>query len=618
MNKLLCLLFVILSLGLSGCEIGSTNRTNNYYGQLISGENAPVNAIFTQLNLIESGNILLSQKANSYFESGVICANEADPTYCQVNESFVNNNESLFGLESNTTVANYVTNNATNAGVGGTKFDRITYTTAPIKFNSAYKGQPNPEVVSGLVVLPTDANGKVLPESMIKGVVIYYHLTLASKSGVPSGFGNKSSTDNQLTFAVQYSLASIYGMSGYIVVAPDYIGQGVDVNNPHPYAVFSSQNALSGIYMLPALNTYLKQAYNFNLNALAHPNLYITSYSEGGGYALKASQLIQTSAQSVVNSVGLNLKRTIGGSGAYDISNTLLGFEFANIANSIESNPWSVSPGCNPAEVGNTLCNDNVTIGGVSVNSPGINQFLAQYQLILPKPALAAYLSDTLVNYFGANIDSIYESSAAIELTNCLNPNTLLASLTESFTYINCNSLFNTTNLNLSNIFSNNGLDNSKIFGVLVYNAMALKPNPYFIGPNSNSTTAVLADISAGNSYNSIANIVSHSFFESDQLISLFKTNGDTYNWTTSSPISILYLKYDSTAPNQSSKIACSESGIKSAGSQNLLNCIEVNNSNLWENAAFGGIFNKAEYLSHGTASSIMHMIGLQQMRLDP
>ncbi|MDE4959584.1 lysophospholipase, partial [Francisella tularensis subsp. holarctica] len=78
--------------------------------------------------------------------------------------------------------------------------------------------------VSGLLMMPdTDSP---------KGVILYYHTTVFDNSAVPSNFSN----DKSLIFEVTY--AAIYAANGYIVVAPDYIGQGDDSKNYHPYVLY--------------------------------------------------------------------------------------------------------------------------------------------------------------------------------------------------------------------------------------------------------------------------------------------------------------------------------------------------------------------------------------------
>ena len=94
---------------------------------------------------------------------------------------------------------------------------------------------------SGLIIVP---NG-VTP----RGVVVYFHPTTWGKNQVPSclgplASGNVSSnipsycnvtaldSTGAGTFAM---LSAVYAARGFVVIAPDYVGQGLDYDNVHPY-----------------------------------------------------------------------------------------------------------------------------------------------------------------------------------------------------------------------------------------------------------------------------------------------------------------------------------------------------------------------------------------------
>ena len=96
----------------------------------------------------------------------------------------------------------------------------------------------------------------------------------------------------------------------------------------HPYAFESSQNTLSGIYMLKATNDYLMSKYNFRFKDLVNNQLFISSYSEGGGYALRATDIYKN----VLNKLNLRLIKTYGVSGVYDLSKIMVDFLYDNIS----------------------------------------------------------------------------------------------------------------------------------------------------------------------------------------------------------------------------------------------------------------------------------------------
>jgi hypothetical protein len=176
-------------------------------------------------------------------------------------------------------------------------------------------------VVSGAILIPD------LPAKQIKGVVLFYHGTEAVKSNVPSNFfGNSSAYYGQ-------DLSAIYASQGYIVVAPDYIGLGDSSQVMHPYIDFPEINVASGKDMLNATYGLLK---DLNIAILPPIKLYITGYSEGGNYAMWSAKLFQQ--KPLENFI---LKKTAPISGAYDLLNAQLPFEFANTNR--ESNIYNIS-----------------------------------------------------------------------------------------------------------------------------------------------------------------------------------------------------------------------------------------------------------------------------------
>ena len=171
------------------------------------------------------------------------------------------------------------------AGVKNTKFYRIMYNTPGAPFTFA-GGATTPENVSALIIMPQDAAGNPLAKSQIRGVILYYHPTISSKAGVPSGFDATNPGDLFNTLYTDFMLAGIFASQGYVVIAPDYVGQGVNTQVMHPYVGFATTNALSGIYALKAAR--MATSANPSIVIPDSVNLYVTSYSEGGPYALWA------------------------------------------------------------------------------------------------------------------------------------------------------------------------------------------------------------------------------------------------------------------------------------------------------------------------------------------
>jgi hypothetical protein len=617
--------FVAMCSVLVGCNGGSSRNTpNTSYGQFISGGNSQVNALWAGLLAQASlppGNVIPMALMSAAFPSVAINTATSEATFQQANNTYVNT-APIFGMSAGESVGNYVGYQATNAGVAAAKFDTITYTTpgAPYMFTG---GSTFNETVSGLVVMPLNSTGTgPLAPSQIKGVVLYYHPTVLSKAGVPSGYGNAtvaggSTEDESATFYSQFLLASIYASDGYIVIAPDYVGQGINTAPVHPYVMFPQTNALSGIYMLSALDTYLQESYGINLASIGHPNLYISSYSEGGGYALKAAQLISGSYANIVQNTGLTLKRTVGGSGAYDLTHQMLPFAFADAQNQAgysypsELNAWNVSPGCDPS-VSGSLC----------LYSAGYAQSLAQYQLATSKPPLAAYMVNALVtyDYTPAAYNLVLVPPYASQ-TTCLNPASI--SLSESFATTNCSNIFGDT-YSVMNLFSTVGLNQTTIGTQLFLSAAgnSSSGNGYFISNSTQKYTDTLSLLTAlnyGVATNSIDPFVQQSLLNDYGIMTLVG-NADTYNVTTTTPVSLLSLKYDSTVTNLNYMSACGMLGNNGSIHQNspdLVTCNQIDNTNLWADVSLAGL-NLPIYMNHGNAEAIMQIAAHNQMVTNP
>lgn len=129
------------------------------------------------------------------------------------------------------------------------------------------KSPGNTPRLSGALFLPKDVKAR--------GLVIYYHGTVATRSYVPS-----RSADYAMDAAV-----TLVGQ-GFAVAMPDYVGLG-DSGEIHPYP-FGRINAWSGIDMIePAKKAAKDRGYNLG------DKLFISGYSEGGAVAMWATRLLQ-------------------------------------------------------------------------------------------------------------------------------------------------------------------------------------------------------------------------------------------------------------------------------------------------------------------------------------
>ena len=80
----------------------------------------------------------------------------------------------------------------------------------------------------------------------IKGVILYFHGTSLAKHEVPS--------DSQ-SFYYKYCL--MLASQGYLVIAPDYLGQGLNVDILHPYFSDPEYQAISGLYLFKAVREFI-------------------------------------------------------------------------------------------------------------------------------------------------------------------------------------------------------------------------------------------------------------------------------------------------------------------------------------------------------------------------
>lgn len=182
---------------------------------------------------------------------------------------------------------------------------RINYTTL---------GMDNAEHrVSGAVLIPQSSTA-------LKGVVLFYHYTILNKHNAPSYF---ESDETQLSRTLAATMAS----SGYVVLIPDYIGEGNDESSIHPYILYPQNNVLSGVYMLRTIPE-LESSLNFVAIHQKVP-LFISGYSEGASYALWSTKILQENT-SYLNNYGYKLTKSAPISGAYNLSKVTFGFLLDN------------------------------------------------------------------------------------------------------------------------------------------------------------------------------------------------------------------------------------------------------------------------------------------------
>jgi hypothetical protein len=464
---------------------------------------------------------------------------------------------------------------------------KITYNTPGAAFMVA-GGAAATQIVSGAVLIPNIA------ESQIKGVVLYYHGTIFDKQSVPSNF---TSSDG---LGYTETGAGVFGLNGYIVILPDYVGQGVNDDVMHPYVYFVPTNALSGLYMLPALRTLLK-SHDITKNL----SLYISSYSEGGAYALWASHLAQTSLSNVLARNHFSLRRTVGVSGAYNLTGKMMPYLYANAIPSWEStiNTYNVSPGW--FESGTFPLLGNIPNAEIYPDANMLSSVeMADTKLMLSGYALTAFI------YYNQT-PSAYNIVANPRWSNldaCLNFDEYLESPT---TYPTTPCLINGQHYNLEQLFTTPGLSAESIEGVLANSASGV--TNYFTGGMTYSQ--LTAAIESGYIPNNSVSVVTYPGVLQDPTIEPIMAQNNIYSWTSSSPLTIIYLHFDSVVTNLDSQDACGITqgdapGVKQLSAPGMVDCEEIDNTKLYAGQSLGSSF-IPQFLDHYNAGPLLQIAAL-------
>jgi hypothetical protein len=505
---------------------------------------------------------------NSFGVCNGIASTGSSPLLCALNKSTLNHTPSLATIFPNNgaaiNVSNFVAAGAAAHGIGVVQPYRIIYNTpgAPYQFSG---NATIPQTVSAAVLVPQTSIGVPLPASRIRGIVLYYHGTILSKGGVPSDFDGTLTPNSQYTvqsnptiaetnsgtaFVQDATLAAIFASQGYVVVAPDYVGQGVNYSVQHPYVGFPQTNAQSGLNALKAARTALA-AVGVNLPNPA--NVYITSYSEGGPYALWASQLAQSTYASFLSTNGFTLRRTIGISGAYDLTGATLHYEFANANNSTDStvNTWNVSPGLMPVT------------GFTTPTALSQARTVAATNLAVSKTALAGYFLTAVIYYNASSAGVSVLAPNYAPMNPCVDWNVTASSgsypgtpahpgmVTPQSTFTNCPvaldavGLYNTTGLTAEQI---------AVQSFAAATASAIGPNAYFTG--GQTASALSTNLTQGYTNNSVGSFVETGILN-DPTITPFLAQQNIQALPTNSPTDLLFLNYDSTVSNINSLEAC-------------------------------------------------------------
>lgn len=189
------------------------------------------------------------------------------------------------------------------------------------------------------VTLPSGARtfsvsgGLLMPEGIdkahVRGVVVYFHGTTFNKTQVGSDYTNNPETR---------LMAEVFASQGYIVVMPDYIGQGADYLDIHPYVLYPTVSVQTALDMLAAVKPHIVAHYQY---AGGDPplRLFSAGYSEGGSYSLWFNTVIRSTP--AVLDPFYSLTHSVGMEGAYSLSSVIKDYLFTDVAAG-GANPFNV------------------------------------------------------------------------------------------------------------------------------------------------------------------------------------------------------------------------------------------------------------------------------------
>jgi hypothetical protein len=178
---------------------------------------------------------------------------------------------------------------------------RVDYDVANYKITySTIDALGQPDTASGLLCVPLIGDIEV-------PLALYNHGTVGERSAVPS---NPTTGERLLVQAI--------AASGYITLAPDYIGLG-DSDGIHPY-VHAASEASAGRDLVIAVRKWLQDDVAF-----FNDQLFITGYSQGG----HAAQALHRDLETNPTDDGVEVAAATHLSGPYSISEVMAGTLFA-------------------------------------------------------------------------------------------------------------------------------------------------------------------------------------------------------------------------------------------------------------------------------------------------
>ncbi len=538
----LSILSLAVGSAITACNSGSSNSgpTTANYGALISESSQNLGVYASIQNVLFP---IMLQAGNYGTESKYEIAN-------------AKNTESAYNFSTSPT-ANY--------------FKASMIKAYSIEYNTpGQNADSNPSQIvrtaSGLIIVPQMNTGEKL-----RGVVVYFHPTTFGKNEVPSclgpiasGQGNMSSnvpsycnvTSLDNTGAATLAmLSAIYAARGFAVVAPDYVGQGSDWNNVHPYVVYPENNVLSAFNMFPSLRKILNDN---GVDSTQNLPLFITGYSEGGGYALKASQMAQGSAANLLATNNLTLKITSPQEGAYSLVDQM-NFAFNDNNDGMFNCSLNSSYNCGNVNMMQGLNSESVTPEVLAMNSWNV---VSAPSAAGYKPALTSYVLTAAMTYNFNNLSNAYDFAMNPQFWSNINMG--------GGVFANFYQLY-------SGIYGSK-YTGSKIGGAIVSNTFNINNYDPVTSPTITSFSALFSTESTvmpPNHYgtNNAATSFINQGLTTNPIFQNILANGSTFNWKTSSPINFIHMVYDSavTVLNTHEAYSCMKNGLNFTGNNGMV-----------------------------------------------
>lgn len=407
---------------------------------------------------------------------------------------------------------------------------------------------------SGLIILPNTKN--------IRGVVVYFKPTTFGKNEVttcmnvsdnPPAYCGLTAMNNK-GFGIYAVLSSLYAARGFAVVVPDYVGQGADWNNVHPYAVYPENNALTAFNMFPSLRKILSDN---GVPESQNLPLFLTGYSEGGGYALKAAQMAKGQSAALLSASNLTLKMTAPQEGMYSVIDQI-NFGFDDNNDGLFNCSSNTNYACGTTQM-MTLLN------GTSPEVKAMNKYKIMSSMY------AGAFKSPLMNYvMGSAMYYSYQNNPAIA-NNLMN--------TQFWSNID---MGDGVTANIFQLYS--GELGSKYTGTQI--GTQLVKNTFLINNYDYLTTVPLTLYAAGvpvtttplpafyyGLNNSASNFINKSNLLNDPTFKALMENGSTYNFSsTNTMVNFINLSYDSTVTvlNVAQAYSCMKYGKNFAGDGQL------------------------------------------------